>query len=128
MNRATFRTLTAAVGLHSDADKAEFFGVSTRAVQRWGALPRPSRNELPNVVSDLPEALETQLMNLIDSFNEEAGEAIASVAEQPPGSSATLELSTHALEFPEHIREALKRYIALRLVGEGFRVNESFRL
>lgn len=126
MNRATFRTLTAAVGLITDADRAEFFEVSVRAVQRWGAFPKHSKNEPPDVTSEIPTALEKRLIDLADEFSREARTAMHEASSMPRGNIVRVALSARASRYPESVREAMERYVLMRLIGEGYQAEASF--
>lgn len=126
MNRATFRTLTAALGLVTDADRAEFFEVSVRAVQRWGAFPKHSKNEPSDVTSEIPPALEKRLTDLADEFSREARSVVHEALSMPQGSTVRVGLSAHAAQYPESVREAMKHYVLLRVIGEGYQAETSF--
>lgn len=126
MNRATFRALTAAMGLSADADKAEFLGVSVRAVQRWGAFPKHSKNEPLDVASDLPSDLEKKLVALVDSFSHEAQLAIREASALPQGSRIRFRLSTQASHYSDSVKEAMVHYVLLHLMSEGYSAEVSF--
>lgn len=125
MTRATFRALTSAVGLTTDALRAEYFGVSLRAVQRWAAGPEASRD--PDGPSGLPLPLESRLLGLVAHFNERAAEAV-DLATQGDGPRMVWQLEPEPdSTLPQHVHNALQGYLALRLKAEGLVVEVTYR-
>lgn len=125
MNRATFRALASAVGLTTDAHRAEYFGVSLRAVQRWAAGPDAGRGA--DARSDLPLQLEAQLLDLVAHFNERAAEALDLAKRgEDPGIDWRLEDPPGSI-LPRHIHNALQSYLVLQLRAEGLPIEATYQ-